>query len=117
MNELAHRGPGGECAFGGAHSKPAKRHTADPRTRTQLYLPWIVLFALSLALVPFSAGPERWVAPGLVFGIGAGAAVSWVSHQTHRHLAPTTPAAAPEEPQKEADQRRPMGIPQFGGGG
>ncbi|TMC77203.1 MAG: hypothetical protein E6J09_08125 [Chloroflexi bacterium] len=113
MNGPTQHRPGSDCALCSAHSKAAKRHTADPRTRTQLYLPWIVLFALSLALVPFSAGPERWVALGLVFGIGAGAALSWFSHQTNRHIAATTLASASEELKNEADQRVTMVIRQF----
>ena len=105
MNGPKQHRPGTECALCSAHSKAAQRHTAHPRTRTQLYLPWIVLFALSLALVPFSAAAERWVAVGLVFGIGAGAALSWFTHQTNRHIAATTLASATDELKNEADQR------------
>ena len=50
MNGPTQHRPGTDCALCSAHSKAAQRHTAHPRTRTQLYLPWIVLFALSLAL-------------------------------------------------------------------
>ena len=113
MNGPTRHRPGTDCALCAAHSKAAQRHTTHPRTRIQLYLPWIVLFALSLALVPFSAAAERWVAVGLVFGIGAGAAVSWFSHQTNRHVAATTLAEATEELKKEADQRVTMVIRQF----
>jgi len=113
MNGPKQHRPGTDCALCTAHSKAAQRHTAHPRARTQLYLPWIVLFALSLALVPFSAGAERWVALGLVFGIGAGAAVSWFSHQTNRHIAATTLASVTDELKNEADQRVTMVIRQF----
>ena len=113
MNGPTQHRPGSDCALCSAHSKAAQRHTAHPRTRTQLYLPWIVLFALSLALIPFSAAAERWVAVGLVFGIGAGAALSWFSHQTNRHIAATTLASASEELKNEADQRVTMVIRQF----
>jgi hypothetical protein len=113
MNGPKQHRPGTDCALCTAHSKAAQRHTTHPRTRTQLYLPWIVLFALSLALLPFSAGAERWVAVGLVFGIGAGAALSWFSHQTNRHIAATTLASATDELKNEADQRVTMVIRQF----
>src|SRR5437870_4753151 len=113
MNGPKQHRPGTDCALCTAHSKAAQRHTAHPRARTQLYLPWIVLFALSVALVPFSAGAERWVALGLVFGIGAGAAVSWFSHQTNRHIAATTLASVTDELKNEADQRVTMVIRQF----
>ncbi|HEV8469106.1 MAG TPA: hypothetical protein VGR46_05805 [Candidatus Limnocylindria bacterium] len=63
--------------------------------------------------MPLSAAAERWVAVGLVFGIGAGAALSWFSHQTNRHIAATTLAATTEELKKEADLRVTMVIRQF----
>src|SRR2546429_5488280 len=113
MNGPTQPRPGSERALSSGPWKAAKRHTADPRTRTQLYLPWIVLFALSLALVPFSGGTERWIAVGLLFGIGAGAALSWFSHQTNRHVAATTLAEATGELKNEADQRVAMVIRQF----
>src|SRR5205823_1465183 len=113
MNGPKQHRPGTVCALCDAHSKATQRHASHPRTRTQLYLPWIVLFALSLALVPFSGGTERWIAVGLLFGIGAGAALSWFSHQTNRHVAATTLAEATGELKNEADQRVAMVIRQF----
>src|SRR3989442_15521565 len=113
MNGSPPHRAGTDWALCAAHSKAAQRHSTHPRTRIQLYLPWIVLFALSLALVPFSAAAERWVAVGLVFGIGAGAALSWFTHQTTRHIAATTLASATDELKNEADQRVTMVIRQF----
>lgn len=109
MNRPKQHRPGTGCALCDAHSKAAERHTAQPHIRTRRYLPWIVAFALSAALIPF-VGPG---ALGLAAGIAVGAGLAWLTHQTNRHIAATTLAATTDELKGEADQRVAMVIRQF----
>src|SRR6184192_779887 len=104
---------GHECALCDAHSKAAERHTVRPHVRTQRYLPWLAPFALCVLLVPFVDGVARGLLGGIVVGLAAGAALSWLTTRVNRHIAATTLASATDELKAEADQRVAMVIRQF----
>src|SRR5438034_8954711 len=113
---LQHR-IGHECALCDAHSKAAERHTARPHVRTQRYLPWIAPLALCLVLLPFVDGVARGLLGGIVVGLAAGAALSWLTTRANRHIAATTAASATGELKAEAAHRVAMVIRQSGRAG
>jgi hypothetical protein len=104
---------GHECALCDAHSKAAERHTARPHVRTQRYLPWIAPLALCVVLIPFVDGIARGLCLGIVVGLAAGAALSWLTTRVNLHIAAKTLASATDELKAEADQRVAMVIRQF----
>jgi hypothetical protein len=106
-------GLGHECPLCNAHSKAARRHTAQPHVRTRRYLPWIAPFAVTLVLISLVDSPERWIFVGLLIGLGAGAGLAWLTHLTNQHISAATLASTSEELKAEADQRVAMVIRQF----
>ena len=88
---------GHDCALCDAHSKAALRHTARPHVRTMRYLPWIAPISLCVVLIPFVDGAARGLLAGIVFGLAAGAGLSWLATRINRHIAAATLGSVTDE--------------------